>query len=158
VFGCSTKRSEPNGNVRTEVLEQQVERQRKPCDEPVSGYFPKATGIIDDLNDAAAEIPRRLPDVAEVEQLLAPPKPEHRIIHLRDRHYVPPDLFALDERQGPGKALSDEQVDALYPEHLLEVEMVQLEHATILRCLIQHHGLRPVLAEGMTANGLPNYL
>src|SRR4051812_15915625 len=39
---------------------------------------------------------RRLPGVAGVEVAVSPPGPTRRIVHMRDWHYVPPDLFALD--------------------------------------------------------------
>ena len=105
-----------------------------------------------------AYILRRLPGVAEVEALVTAPRPARRIVHLRDWHYVPPDLFALDARQAAGRALSDEEVAGLYQEHLLEVELVSTEQVALLRCLVKHHGLRRVLAEGLTPGGLPTYL
>src|SRR5262249_14644377 len=43
------------------------------------------------------------------------------------------------------------EVKARYREFLLEVELVQLEQAALLKCLAQHHGLRRVLFEGLTA-------
>jgi hypothetical protein len=92
-----------------------------------------------------------------VEVLVAAPRPSCRIVHLRDWHYVPPDLFALDARQAAGRALSDAEVEALYREHLVEIELVSLEQIGLLRGLVRHHGLRSVLAEGLTPGGLPAY-
>jgi hypothetical protein len=46
--------------------------------------------------------------------LVSSPKPTHRIIQLRDWHYVPPELFALDVRQQVGRAVADEDVKKLY--------------------------------------------
>jgi hypothetical protein len=51
----------------------------------------------------------------------------HRIIQLRDWHYVPHDLFALDMRQQLGKTVSDEVIEKLYQKHLREVELVQIQ-------------------------------
>src|SRR5262249_49513075 len=36
-------------------------------------------------------------------------------------------------------------------------ELVQLEQAALLRCLAKHHGLRRILAEGMTEKDVPLY-
>jgi hypothetical protein len=80
-------------------------------------------------------------------------KPTHRIVHLRDWHFVPKDLL----RQDAGKPLSDEEADALHRAHVTEVELVHLEQEGVLRCLVKHHGLRRVLAEGLTPKGMPAY-
>jgi hypothetical protein len=92
-----------------------------------------------------------------VEVLVAAPKPTRRIVHLRDWHVVPRELHAIDLRQAAGRALSDEEIDVLHAEHLLEVELVQLEQAGILKCLTKHHRLRRVLCEGLTAQGVAVY-
>src|SRR5262245_39942469 len=96
---------------------------------------PKVDWRIDDLSTPAAELLRQLPGVVEVEVLVAPPNPTHRIIQLRDWHYVPPDLFAVEVRQVTGKPLSDDEVDALYREALLEIELVQVEQTALLLVL-----------------------
>src|SRR5262249_19773946 len=83
--------------------------------------------------------------------------PKHRIIHLRDWHYDLPELFAAEVRHAAGGPLSDQEVEALHLEQVLEAEMVQLEQASLLRCLVKHHGLRRVLVEGLTPKGLPTY-
>jgi hypothetical protein len=95
--------------------------------------------------------------MADVDVLVRTPKPSHRIIHLRDWHTVSYDLFAADVREQVGRPISEEDIDKLFRKHLLEVELVQLEQAAILRCLVRHHGLKCVLAEGLTARGLENY-
>src|SRR5262249_10273293 len=97
---------------------------------------------------------RQLPGVADVEVLVPAPKPAHRLIHLRDWHDVSPDLFALAVRQQFQRPVSDEEVDKLLREHLLEVELVQIEQVALLRCLVKHHGLQVVLAEGLTPRRL----
>jgi len=48
-------------------------------------------------------------------------------------------------------------VDLLYEQHFLEVELVQIEHLAILRCLIRHHGLKRVFAENLAPEGLGAY-
>src|SRR5262249_17395550 len=45
--------------------------------------------------------------------------------------------------------LTEAELDALYTEHLLRVELVQVEQAAFLRCLAKHHGVRQVLSEGL---------
>ncbi len=94
----------------------------------------------------AVDLLRQLPGVVDVEVLVAAPKANRRIIHLRDWHHVPRDRFALDV----GKPLTD----ADYAEHLLQVELVQVEQAAVLECLVRHHGLRRVLVEGLTPKGV----
>ena len=44
-------------------------------------------------------------------------------------------------------AVTAVEADALYAEHLLLVELVQLEQAATLRCLARHHGLRQVYGD-----------
>jgi hypothetical protein len=44
--------------------------------------------------------------------------------------------------------------DRLYDEFLLGVELVQAEQAGVLECLAGYHGLRRVLSEGLTPNGV----
>jgi hypothetical protein len=46
------------------------------------------------------------------------------------------------------------QVDPLYAGHLLQVELVQVQQEALLRCLLEHHGLRRVLLEGLTPHRL----
>ena len=98
---------------------------------------------------------RGLPGVVEVEVEVGVKveKPTQRIIHLRDWHFVPKDLFALDV----GKGATAQEIDRLYREHLLEVEVVQMEQMALLRCLIRHHGLKTVFCEGLTPGELPNF-
>ena len=79
------------------------------------------------------------PGVVEVEVLVAVDKPARRLIHLRDWHYVAPELHALDVRHAAGKPLDDAEVGLLYRQHLLEVELVQCEQEALLRCLAKHH-------------------
>lgn len=156
-LGCSRGGSGPMPSSPSEKIAQQVEQERQSSAAAVDAYIPKVKGHIDDLAAPAADILRQLPGVAEVEVLVRAPKPTHRIIHLRDWHYVPRELFALDARQQAGRPLSDEDVDKLHRKQLLGIELVQLEQTTILRCLVKHHGLKRVLSEGLTPRGLSNY-
>jgi hypothetical protein len=39
----------------------------------------------------------------------------------------------------------------------LQVELVQLEHLALLRCLTRRHGLRRVFVEGMAPEGVANF-
>jgi hypothetical protein len=155
--GCSGNGKGPPTAGRIEALSNQVEQQRQASEGAVATYTPTIQGKLDDLKAPAADVLRQLPGVAEVEVLVAAPKPTHRIVHLRDWHHVPADLFAADVRQAAGKPLSDEEVGALYREHLLQVELVQTEQEAVLRCLVRHHGLKRALAEGLTPKGLHAY-
>jgi hypothetical protein len=88
---------------------------------------------------------RQLPGVVRVEVLVHADQPTHRIVHLRDWHFVPRDLYALDTNDEP------------YEKFLQKVDAVQQEQMALLRCLIKHHGLRRVFAEGFAPKDLPNY-
>src|SRR5262249_16458738 len=77
--------------------------------------------------------------------------------HLRDWHFVPHDLYAIDLRNSAGRPLTDDEIDRLHEELCLEVEAVQLEQIAVLRCLIKHHSLRRIYSEGLTEKDLPSY-
>jgi hypothetical protein len=153
IAGCS--KSDPS--PKTVGLAERVEQERPASSVAVDAYVPTVTGRIDDLAAPAADILRQLPGVADVQVLVSAPKPTHRIIQLRDWHYVPAELFALDMRQQLGRAASNQAVEKLYENHLLEVELVQIEQGILLRCLVKHHGLHRVLVEGLTPQGLANF-
>lgn len=123
----------------------------------VAGYTPANLGRIDDLSLPAADLLRQLPGVVEVEAVPPAKKPTHRLVHLRDWHFVPKDLYALDMEAVHQRSLSEEEIDLLHEELLLEAELVQLEQMTLLRCLIKHHGLRRVVAEGFSESELQVY-
>jgi hypothetical protein len=147
VAGCSSRPETATIGDRIKQLEQQVEHERHSSEHTAKTYVPKAAGKLDDLTTPAGDILREVPGVADVEVLVKAPKPTHRVIHIRDWHFVSRDAFALDFEQAIGKPLTDQD----YREHLLQVELVQHEQAAVLRCLIKHHGLKRVLAEGLTA-------
>jgi hypothetical protein len=110
-------------------------------------------GRLDDLTAPSADILRHSPGVADVEVLVPASKPTHRIIHLQDWHWVPRDLFAADVRRSAGKPLSNDEVDALYEQHLDEVELAQKEQVVIIGTL----GVTRILAEGFTKEELANF-
>jgi hypothetical protein len=97
-----------------------------------------------------------LPGVVDVEVAISVDRPARRIIHLKDWHFLPRDLFAADIQDQANRPISDAEMDDLY-EFLLESELVQIEQKTLLRCLIKLHGLTPVLQEGLTRQDLPIY-
>ena len=138
-------------------LRQQVEQQRRVSADAVAAYVPLAGVRIDDLAVSPVAMLRGLPGVAEVEVMVAVERPTHRIIHVRDWHYVPKPLYAADLHTAAGKPLSEAEVDALHEALRLEVELVQTEQAALLRCLARHHGLRNVMVEGLTPNVAETY-
>jgi hypothetical protein len=104
-----------------------------------------------------AETLRTLPGVAGVEVLVPVADPRHRIIHVRDYHHVPRDLFALDAKHAAGRTLSGEELDRLYATLLNNVDAVQRQQELILGALADQYGLRQVLVEGLTDEGQRNY-
>jgi hypothetical protein len=120
---------------------------------PPGNNAPKLAGRLDDLAVPVADLLRLLPGVADVKVLVRAEKPTHRIVHLRDWPFVPKDLI----RQDADKPLSDEEADTLHRAHVLEVELVQREQEALLRCLVQHHGLKRLLAEGLTPKDVRAY-
>jgi hypothetical protein len=146
-----------NAGSRIPALREQVEHQRKTSDRAAATYVPRITGKIDDLNVYAEAILQQLPGVVRVDFQAATTKSRSRIIHLRDWHVVPRNLYAFDLRNAVSKSLSEEEIDLLHQELLLEVEAVQLEHEALLRCLAKQHGLRRVFCEGITKQELAIY-
>ena len=108
---------------------------------------------IDDLNHSVEGLLRGMPGVADVE-VHQVNKPTHRIIHLRDWHFISKDLFAIDHHV---EALNDEKLDQQYHNFLKQVDSLQLDQMTLLRTLIQQHGLKRLFCEGLTHRDMPNY-
>jgi hypothetical protein len=81
---------------RVQALEQEVAEARDTNLRATDTYAPVVQGQITDVTSPAVEILRQLPGVVDVSALVTCDKPTHRIIHLRDWHHVPRDLFALD--------------------------------------------------------------
>jgi hypothetical protein len=142
---------------RVERLRGQLEQAEKDAALAVERYRPDQAVRLDDLAADAATLLRGLPGVARVEVAVKAERPTARIVHLLDLHSVPLDLHAADLRAAAGRPLTDEEVAELHDELLLEVELVQLEQTALLRCLVKHHGLHRVLAEGLTPAGKPGY-
>jgi hypothetical protein len=134
--GCSREPSV--ADLQAKVEKERVDKMRT--------YQPKVNGMIGDLNAPAADILRQLPGVS-VEQLVKIERPTHRIIHIRDWHYETREVFALEHKNS----------DDAYQRFLLQVELVQLANEAVLRRLLRYHGLRRVLAEGVTPQGLDGY-
>ena len=120
---------------------------------PPGHNAPKLAGRLDDLAVPVADLLRQLPGVADVTVLVRAEKPTHGVVHLRDWPFVPKDLI----RKDADRPRSDEEADTLHRAHVLEVERVQREQEALLWCLVQHHGLKRVLAEGRTPKGVPAY-
>lgn len=110
-----------------------------------------------DLNGPDANALRLLPGVAEVEVLVPAAHPTRRVVHIRDWHFVPRDLYALDLRQAAGRPLSDREVDDRFRELVREVDAVQKDQEEMLDALVTRHDLRRVLVEGLTPEGVANY-
>ncbi len=140
----------PKTEDRRPKLKELVARQEKESAQAVAAYHPTHKTQVDDLDSQVADLLRQLPGVVEVEVAVEAEKPTCRIIHLRDWHHVPKDIYALDMRQAHGRELSADEIDRLHQELLLEVELVQIEQMAMLRCLIKHHGLKRVFAEGFS--------
>jgi len=142
---------------RRPELRKLVAMQEAESAQAITNYQPKTTARIDDLNIPATEILRPLPGVVQVEVCLKAEKPTSRIIHLRDWHFVPKELYALDMKQAHGRELTTDEIDRLHQELLLEVELIQLEQMAVLRCLIKYHGLKKVFSEGFSPGELDTY-
>ncbi len=142
---------------RIPALTKLVADQEQKSAQAVAKYKPKCETKIDDLDAPAGDMLRQLPGVVDVQVGVSADKPTHRIVHLRDWHFVPKDLYAIDLKAAHGRQLSDEEIDQLHRELLLECEIVQLEQMALLRCLIKYHGLKRIYCEGLTPSDLPDY-
>lgn len=91
-----------------------VEQEQAASRDAIEAYVPGIAGRIDNLDVPAVDILRRLPGVAGVNVLVAASKPTHRIIHFRDWHFLPRDVFILDVRQAADRPISDEEANALH--------------------------------------------
>jgi hypothetical protein len=137
---------------RIPALTRLVAAQEEESAQAVMDYRPAIRARIDDLGLPVADLLRQLPGVADAEVCVPAENPTHRIVHLRDWHFVPKDLYAVE-----AEGMTAGEFDRLHRELLLEVEAVQLEQLALLRCLIRHHGLTRIFCEGLTADGLPVY-
>ena len=112
---------------RIPKLKKQIAEQEDESAQAVAKYAPAIKTRIDDLDSPVVDLLRGLPGVVQVEVGVAAKKPTSRIIHLRDWHYVPKDLYALDMKEAHGRELTADEIDRLHRELLLEVELVQAE-------------------------------
>jgi hypothetical protein len=143
---------------RRPELRKLVAEQEAESAQAVANYTPARKGDIGDIGALQAETLRGLPGVLDVDVMVNPEKAKNRcIVHLRDWHFVPRDSFAIDMADAYGRTLSADEIDLLYEQHLLEVELVQLEQIALLRCLIKHHGLKAVFAEGFASTEIKGY-
>jgi hypothetical protein len=142
---------------RIPQLQKLLAEQEEESAQAVTLYQPKIKGRIDDLGIQVAGILRQLPGVVQVTVAVSADEPTCRIVHLRDWHFVPKDLHAIDLKNANDRELTAEEIDQLHQELLLEIEAVQHEQMALLRCLIKHHGLKRLYCEGLTAKDLPNY-
>lgn len=142
---------------RRAELRRLIAEQEAESAQAVAAYAPKAHAQVTDLDSPAAGILRSLPGVVQVEVCVRAEKPTYRIIHLRDWHFVPKELFVVDMADAHRRQLSEDEIDILHEQHLLEVELVQLEQMAVLRCLIRHHGLQRVFCEGFSPRELDAY-
>jgi hypothetical protein len=100
----------------------------------------------------------RNPEVATAQAPLSSSAPALRIIQIFDYHYVPPDEYAKGMRQRPGdEPLSPERCAASHNAHLMKVEAIQREQASLLRRLAKDHGIRRIFVEGLTPEGVQDY-
>jgi len=142
---------------RIPELTAQLERVTVEIDAALTSYAPKTPSRIDDLSISANDLLKQLPGVVNVQWERALNRPAHRIIHLRDWHFVPKDIYGIAMEKTYGRKLAQEEKDHLFRELLLEIEIVQVEQMGPLRCLIRYHGLKTVFCEGVYADGLVGY-
>jgi hypothetical protein len=138
--------------LRKLIAEQEVESAQA-----VAKYAPTTNTQINNVGSPVIDLLRGLPSVVQVEVGVAPKNPTSRIVHLRDWHFVPKELYALDMKATLGRELATDEIDRLHQELLLEVELVQIEQMALLRCLIKHHGLKRVFSEGFSPKELEAY-
>jgi len=153
----ATQPSITTGQDQIADLKRQIAEQEIESAEAVANYLPTIKAQIDDLGSPVADLLRHLPGVVQVDVGVRATNPNSRIVHLRDWHFVPKELYALDLEDGLGRKLTAAEIDRLHQELLLEVELVQLEQMAVLRCLIQHHGLKRVFSEGFSQRELDAY-
>jgi hypothetical protein len=139
-----------------EALRQEVEQARA-APYLADAYTPKTAGSVADLSTDAAALLRPLPGAADVEAPVTCPNPTYRIIHLRDWHWVDRDTLAAEGAHDLGRSLRPEELDLRYEEALLQVELVQRELLTVLRCLVRHHSLKRLLAETVTIQEVDHF-
>jgi hypothetical protein len=116
---------------RLAELRKFIEDQEKESAEAFANYVPKTAARLDDLTASPEAVLRHLPGVVHIEVPVQAEKPTHRIVHLRDWHFVPHDQYAIDLRNSAGRPFTDDEIDRLHEELCLEVEAVQLEQIAL---------------------------
>lgn len=104
--------------------------------------------LIDDLTVPADEILKLSPDVAEVQAIISPFRPTHRIIHIADRHYLSRQTYRSSRHP---------QSEEGYSDYAREVEGIQSAQTRLLIWLADQHGLREIFDEGIDQQSLARY-
>jgi hypothetical protein len=146
-----------DAKARIAKLKDRISQEKAAAEDAVSRYAPTTPGRIDELTTPAADLLGGLPFVAKVEVALRARRPACRIIQIRDYHFVPPDLFHQEIVAMTDRMPTVDEGGLLYQEHLLRVELVQVQQLALLRCLVKHHGLKTVHMERLTAEGVPEF-
>ena len=73
--------------------------------------------------------------------------PTSRIIHLISPGTPSKGDFLLALNQMADGRVSQDKLDSLYDEYVLQIKRMQIEHAVIVRCLVKSHGLRRIYVE-----------
>jgi hypothetical protein len=142
---------------RVATLKARVEEERAEADTLVAQYFSAAAPRLDNLSTPAADLLRGLPFVERVDVALRARRPACRVIQIRDYRWMPLEAFRSKVLAPRDRGRSVEEIELLYQEFLLKVELVQLQQAAALRCLALHHGLRVVHVERLTPEQLPEF-
>ena len=104
---------------------------------------------VNDLNDPVLDGVAKLPGVISV-TTSETVRPTSRIIHLISSEVPTKSNFHLALKQMADGGVSQKQLDCLYDEYLLQIRIMQIEHAVIVRCLVRNHGLRRIYVESIT--------
>jgi hypothetical protein len=132
-------------------------QEKAAAEDAVKRYTPTIPRKIDDPSTPAADLLRGRPFVAATDVALRARRPAYRIIQVCDWHFVDPELFRLEMLATLRRTLTAEEGELMYQEHLLQVELVQVQQTALLRCLAKHHGLKTVHIERLTAEGVPEF-
>ena len=92
----------------------------------------------------------KLPLVASVKVTVACKNPRHRILNIKDWHFVEREAYAADLRDQSDEPISEKEIDAVYAELLSEVERVQAEQMEVVRHLVKEDALKSVFVEGLS--------
>jgi hypothetical protein len=143
--------------ARIAQLKERIGQEKVVAEDAVKRYTPTIAGRIDDPNADAIGVLRGLPFVAAVDVALRARRPSCRIVQVCDWHFVDPELFRTEVSAILKRTLTAEEGELLYQEHLLQVELVQVQQTALLRCLAKHHGLKAVYIERLTAEVVPEF-